>query len=858
MSLPKIDKLWEIKNFSPNKQQKEAILYGDGPLFLSAGPGSGKTRVLLWRALNLIAYKGVKAEEIFLSTFTEKAAFQLKEGLRSLLGLVTQYTNESYDLSKMALGTVHSICSMIITDRRFTDGNRVAPPILMDGLSQYFHLYKRFFWSELVETGEFEDEESANKEINFYFGGWESSSRHNAVTNLISIFNRFSEECLVPSEVKTKDKTLKKILKMYDYYLESLIVDHRIRNVDFSLLQQQAFETIEKSKNAHQIYKYVIIDEYQDTNHIQEKIFFSLAKGHKNICIVGDDDQALYRFRGATVENLVEFERRCKSHLGLKPHKIDLVKNYRSRKQIVYHYSDFIDRIDWKKEKPAKGFHRITKKIDPHNTDERPSVIVSAKAKPDDVYNEIASFVKDLKESGKVEDYNQVAFLFPAMKGITKVTGFQAAFENLGISVYAPRAGRFLEVDEARSIWGLLIKIFGKPVLSRGVSGGLREFLSWVKGCDDRADWLIEADPQLRSFIKDKKEELELILNDYEILAQVFSKKKWNLNDDFKREMIRELIKPTSLSKKAKNNLTNKFFNNAIERKEREGKPFKIKYILNRVTSVDWSVLDLFYQLNGFDLFREMYELAEDGSDEGPICNLGLITQYLARFIEQYTPIITASFLSENKFVNTFFTSYTYALFRLGESEYEDADDPFPKGRIPFLTIHQAKGLEFPVVVMGSLYKKKRGPQKNEEIIRELLNKEGEPLDRMNEFDVMRMFYVGLSRAQNLLVLPQFKGQAAATDQFKEVFEENVLPEIKDFKIRTLPKAKLDDEDLGKNYSYTGDYLQYYKCPRNYMIFKKYGFVPSRSQTMFFGSLIHQTIEDLHHLLIQEKTKMVS
>ena len=125
MSLPKIEKLWEIKNFSPNKQQKEAILYDDGPLFLSAGPGSGKTRVLLWRTLNLIAYKGVKAEEIFLSTFTEKAAFQLKEGLRSLLGLVTQYTNESYDLSKMALGTVHSICNMIITDRRFTDGHRL-------------------------------------------------------------------------------------------------------------------------------------------------------------------------------------------------------------------------------------------------------------------------------------------------------------------------------------------------------------------------------------------------------------------------------------------------------------------------------------------------------------------------------------------------------------------------------------------------------------------------------------------------------------------------------------------------------------------------------------------------------------
>ncbi len=858
MSLPKIEKLWELKRFSPNPQQKEAILHDDGPLFLSAGPGSGKTRVLLWRTLNLMAYKGVKAEEIFLSTFTEKAAFQLKEGLRSLLGLVSQYSNQSYDLSKMAIGTVHSICNIIITDRRFTDGNRVAPPILMDELAQYFHFYNRFFWNDIIKAGDFENEEEANRAINQYLGGWNSSSRHNAVTNLIALFNRFSEECLNPAEIKSKDKTLNQLIKMYDYYLKSLIISPRNRNVDFSLLQQQAHETIEKSKNAHQLFKYVIIDEYQDTNHIQEKIFFSLAKGHKNICIVGDDDQALYRFRGATVENLVEFEQRCKQYLGIKPHKINLVKNYRSRKQIVHHYSDFIDRIDWKKVKPQKGFHRIIKKIDPHNPDQRPSVIVSAKEKPEEVYKKIAALVKELKESGKVEDYNQIAFLFPAMKGITKVTGLQDALENLGIRVYAPRAGRFLEVDEARKVWGLFIKVFGKPVLSRGVSGGLRDFLGWIRGCDDQADWLLSEDEQLRNFVKDKKEEIDTVLQDYEILLGVLSRKKWNFEDDFKREMLRELVKPTNLSKKAKNNLTNKFFENAIERREREGNPFQLKYVINRVTSVDWSVLDLFYQLNGFAHFRKMYEKAEDGSDEGPICNLGLITQYLARYMEQYTPIITASFLSESKFVNTFFTSYTYALFRLGESEYEDADDPFPKGRVPFLTIHQAKGLEFPVVIMGSLYKMKRGPQKNEIIIRDLLNKEGEPLDRMNDFDNMRMFYVGLSRAQNLLVLPRYKGTAAAIEPFKEIFEENTLTKIKDFKISSLPKAKLDDEDLGKSYSYTGDYLQYNKCPRNYMIFKKYGFVPSRSQTMFFGSLVHQTIEDLHHLIIQERNKQVA
>ena len=113
---------------------------------------------------------------------------------------------------------------LIITDRRFTDGHRVAPPILNDSLSQYFHFYNRFFWAELIKIAGYENEESANKEINNYLGGWESSSRHNAVTNIISLFNRFSEECLESNSVKTLDKVLKKLLKMYEYYLQSLVI----------------------------------------------------------------------------------------------------------------------------------------------------------------------------------------------------------------------------------------------------------------------------------------------------------------------------------------------------------------------------------------------------------------------------------------------------------------------------------------------------------------------------------------------------------------------------------------------------------------------------------------------------------
>lgn len=162
------------------------------------------------------------------------------------------------------------------------------------------------------------------------------------------------------------------------------------------------------------------------------------------------------------------------------------------------------------------------------------------------------------------------------------------------------------------------------------------------------------------------------------------------------------------------------------------------------------------------------------------------------------------------------------------------------------------------LVVLGSVYKRNRGASLVEEIIRTILKKKGEPLDRIGIFDNMRMFYVALSRAKNLLVIPKYKGTAAATDEFKQLFANTSFPELRLINTKELPDAEINKIDLGKNYSFTGDYLQYKKCPRQYMIFNQYGFVPSRSQTMFFGSLVHKTIEDLHNFIIHQRSKSVT
>jgi len=489
---------------------------------------------------------------------------------------------------------------------------------------------------------------------------------------------------------------------------------------------------------------------------------------------------------------------------------------------------------------------------------------ISAKtgcSQPEDVCSEIAGLVKELIDQKKVQDPNQIAFLYPSLKS-AQVQRMINALEALGLRVYAPRAGRFLEVDEAVAVFGIYLKIFGKP--AKGSFGGTDydDFHKWLDNCINVANTLIRQDLALAEYVKERQEEIKTVISDYQILLQVVEQNKWDLTQPYDIALMkRSLYTARGLSDAAKKSLEGSYFERVIKKRIEDGKPFPLSYVINASTSVDWSVLDLFYQLCIFEHFKAMFDAAETGTDEGPICNMSLITQYLARFTDEYASIITARFLSDNKFQATLFMGFLYSLFRLSESEYEDANDPFPKGRIPFLTIHQSKGLEFPVVVLGNARKDNKGPQEVERIVNPLINREGEPLDRMTSFDIMRMFYVALSRAKNLLVVAHFKGTGQITSEpFKTIFSGNIfsanVTRIPNFHMSSLPSAKEEINDLPKTYSYTSDYLLYQQCPRQYMIFRKYGFVQSYSQTMVFGNVVHKTIEDLHYLLMQRGEKL--
>src|SRR6266568_7659685 len=182
--------LWSESGFEPNSKQITAILHAEGPLFLPAGPGSGKTRVLLWRTVNLIGTHGVAPDEIFLSTFTEKAALQLQNGLRALLSAVSEKTGKPYDTAKLYVGTVHSLCQRLLLDRRLSvHRSRTKPPIMLDELDQFLFLRRQANWGAVLGAC------NGVLSVTSIIGAFNDSgtSRHKAISHLISFFNRLSE-----------------------------------------------------------------------------------------------------------------------------------------------------------------------------------------------------------------------------------------------------------------------------------------------------------------------------------------------------------------------------------------------------------------------------------------------------------------------------------------------------------------------------------------------------------------------------------------------------------------------------------------------------------------------------------------
>jgi len=293
-----------LKNL--NKAQKDAVMHLDGPLLIVAGAGSGKTKVLTSRIANIIKQKKAFPNQILAVTFTNKAAKEMQSRVSKILG--SSATGLSW------LGTFHSICAKLL--RKHASAANLNSNFTIIDSDDQTRLIKNICKAENIDV----------KQL--------------APRYILSIIDRWKNKGFYPGEVVINQKDIyeKTILPIYKIYQQKLI---GLNSCDFGDLILHTVKILEKNYDIREIYsknfKYILVDEYQDTNFIQSAWLKLLAEKNRNICCVGDDDQSIYSWRGAEIKNFLEFDQVYENTKVIR-----LEQNYRSTQNILSLASNLI------------------------------------------------------------------------------------------------------------------------------------------------------------------------------------------------------------------------------------------------------------------------------------------------------------------------------------------------------------------------------------------------------------------------------------------------------------------------------------------------------------------------------------
>lgn len=298
-----------------NEPQREAVYHTDGPLLILAGAGSGKTRVLTHRIAYLIGERGVKARNILAITFTNKAAEEMRQRVDNLVG---------FGAESVWVSTFHSACVRIL--RRFID--RL-------GYENHFTIYDT------------DDQKTLIKEV---CRKVDVDTKVFKERSLLSAISSAKNEMILPDEFEMNaggDFAKMKIAKVYREYEAQMRANNALDFDDLLVKTVQLLQTQPDVLESYQErFRYIMVDEYQDTNTVQFQLVSLLAGKYKNLCVVGDDDQSIYKFRGANIRNILDFE-----HEFPDAKVIKLEQNYRSTGNILNAANSVIANNRGRKEK---------------------------------------------------------------------------------------------------------------------------------------------------------------------------------------------------------------------------------------------------------------------------------------------------------------------------------------------------------------------------------------------------------------------------------------------------------------------------------------------------------------------------
>lgn len=766
-----------------NKEQLEAIEFGKGPLLIIAGAGTGKTTVITERIKYLVSSGKAKPAQILALTFTDKAAREMEERVDVAM---------PYGYTDMWISTFHSFCDRVLRQEAIHIGLDPRYKLMTEAETIQF-LIKNLFKFDLNYF------RPLGNPTKFISGMLQHFSRLKDEDIDAEAYLKYAQKIKTDKKLNTeeKEKTLE-LAKAYRVY-EELKTKESL--MDFGDLITNVLRLLRTRKNIlsqyQQQFKYLLVDEFQDTNYAQNQLAILLAGKTQNITVCADDDQSIYRWRGAAISNVIQFRK-----IFPKAKIIVLTKNYRSSQLILNHAYQLIqnnnpDRLE------------VKEKIDKHlqavrQTEQVPIELIHA----DRVENEaeaVASKIKDLRLKIKNLEYKDIAIL---VRANNHAEPFTRALARAGIPYQFLGPGQLFRQAEVKDLIAYL-----KLLYNFEDNIALYRLLSM-------------------EFFDINARDLAAI-NNYA--------RRVNISLFEACESVNEV-----------------FISN--QTKEKINAFVKMVHCHLKLLSKETAGQILYYFLQDTGLLKKLAEnktLAEEKA-----------AQNIAKFFDRLrTYEINHEDASVQAVVDWLNLSMT-----LGESPLVNNFDWFEENRINLLTVHSAKGLEFPIVFLVNLVVARFPTRERKEQIPipEALIKEILPSGDYHEQEERRLFYVGLTRARDRLFL-------TAADYYGEGKREK---KISPFVFETLGKEKIDkfgllskeenqlsifdfkpieEEKETSRQLVPINYLSYSQietfnnCPLQYRYryLQRIPVPPSAAQT--FGDTLHRTLKDFYQGIKQNK-----
>lgn len=744
---PSIEKLYDAfsayRGYQLNSQQKDAVESDGEGTWILAGPGTGKTETIVVRVLRLLLIDRAPPESIVLTTFTERAANNLEDRLAlyldGILGQPQFPDVERPNTSLVWTGTLHHLAHDILN--QFGPGTQET--VLLDEEASLFQLL------QALNTGTIQNERLYKAIVGEEVPPYRRYDRIHFAEQLKTGINRIVEDNVDISALE-EDRTLRDsethwpsdgakddFLGAMDQYEESLD-----NSVDFSRLQRVFLQFLQ-SPDANTFLRgdselefpgvdHLIVDEYQDTNPIQEQIYMELAREANSFVVVGDDDQALYRFRGASVDPMVTFDERIHDQLdipistGAGLETARLFKNYRSRDELVGALNEYISAAG---DVARYSEARTNKEELEAATDqggEFPPIQIMVGKSEQSLAEATVKAIQTLSKNDVVSDFRQIALLAHSTK-VTRRSSFKPyhdAFDESNLPLFNPGAKNLHHDEYLKAMLGLMTLIIDPNDAVLTVE---RQDIKEYVGYEDEGGrsslrmtaekYLVES-PQLRSWIESTIERID--------------QQGWRDDSDY----------PTNW------NFLNVFYGILNQPPfdqlvDKSGGP----QTALEAWRLGWlsSIIESFQQNLGMN--GRLFPAEDD--------------DFVRRFYEFRDREQPNSIRGVDPYIVDSFYRNLIGVFKQGGfNEIEDELEALPKQYYPALTVHQSKGLEFPVVfaVANEPFRGPGSEHHQEELFypnRRAAARDIEDFTQQERaiHDAIRRFYVTISRSESLCVI---------------------------------------------------------------------------------------------------------